>query len=111
MGQVTVPVNGRSFTILCDDGQEVRIRRLAQYVDAKVAEFVGTVGQVGEARLLLLAALVIADELSDANDTLDRERSRAQAASAERAVADATADGIQGVAKRVEAIAAHLETP
>ena len=47
-----MPVNGRSFAILCDDGQEPRIRRLAQYVDGKVAEFVGSVGQVGEARLL-----------------------------------------------------------
>ena len=73
-GQVTVPVNGRSFAITCDDGQEPRIRRLAQYVDAKVAEFVSSIGQVGEARLLLLAALVIADELSDARDELQHQR-------------------------------------
>ena len=78
MGQVSVPVNGRSYALSCDDGQETRIRRLAQYVDAKVAEFVGSVGQVGEARLLLLAALVIADELSDANDALEEERNRAE---------------------------------
>src|SRR5438045_2460526 len=78
MGQVSVPVNGRSYAITCDDGQETRIRRLAQYVDAKVAEFVGSVGQAGEARLLLLASLVIADELSDANDALERERNRAK---------------------------------
>ncbi len=102
MGEVTVPVNGRSFAITCDDGQEPRIRRLAQYVDAKVAEFVSSIGQVGEARLLLLAALVIADELSDARDVSQQEHNRA---------ADATADGIEGMAKRVEAIAARLETP
>ena len=111
MGQVTVPVNGRSFTITCDDGQEPRIRRLAQYVDAKVAEVVSSIGQVGEARLLLLAALVIADELSDANDVL-HERNRARAADAkEVADTDAAANGIQGMAKRVEAIAERLETP
>jgi cell division protein ZapA len=102
MGQVTVPVNGRSFTITCDDGQEPRIRGLAQYVDAKVAEFVSSIGQVGEARLLLLAALVIADELSDARDVSQRERNRAS---------DATANDIQGMTKRVEAIAERLETP
>ena len=112
MGRVTVPVNGRSFTITCDDGQEPRIRRLAQYVDAKVAEFVSSIGQVGEARLLLLAALVIADELSDAKDEFQQERNRARAADTERvAAADAAADGIEGMAKRVEAIAARLETP
>jgi cell division protein ZapA len=112
MGQVTVQVNSRSFAITCDDGQEGRIRRLAQYVDAKVAGFVGNLGQVGEARLLLLAALVIADELSDANDALQQERNRAQAADTEReAAADAAANGVQGMAKRVEAIAERLKTP
>ena len=90
MGQVSVPVNGRSYAIICEDGQETRIRRLAQYVDAKVGEFVGSVGQVGEARLLLLAALVIADELSDANEALN---------------------GGAGAAKRVAAIAAEAQTP
>jgi cell division protein ZapA len=112
MGQVTVAVNGRSYTVTCDDGQEPRIRRLAQYVDAKVGEFDTSVGQVGEARLLLLAALVIADELSDAKDALERERNHAQTVDAKRSAdADTLAEGIHDVAKRVEAIAARLETP
>ncbi|MBV8507591.1 MAG: cell division protein ZapA [Alphaproteobacteria bacterium] len=101
MGQVSVPVNGRSYAITCDDGQETRIRRLAQYVDAKVAGFVGSVGQVGEARLLLLAALVIADELSDANDALERERGRAENPS----------NGKGETAGQVAPIAARLQTP
>jgi cell division protein ZapA len=101
MGQVSVPVNGRSYAITCDDGQETRIRRLAQYVDAKVAGFVGSVGQVGEARLLLLAALAIADELSDANDALERERGRAENSS----------NGRDETAGQVAPIAARLQTP
>ena len=106
MGQVNLTVNGRPFAVTCDDGQEGRIRRLGQYVDAKVAEFVGNIGQVGEARLLLLAALVIADELADANEALQQpERGSARADAA-----DAAASGINGIAQRVEAIAARLET-
>ena len=101
MGQVSVTVNGRSYEITCDDGQEIRTRRLAQYVDAKVAEFVGRVGQVGEARLLLLAALVIADELSDVNDALERQRNQAENASNERDEA----------AEQTAPIAAGLQTP
>jgi cell division protein ZapA len=101
MAQISVPVNGRSYAITCDDGQEARIRRLAQYVDAKVSEFVANVGQVGEARLLLLAALSIADELSDANDALEREGKRREGA----------AGGAGETAKRVETIAARLQTP
>jgi cell division protein ZapA len=104
MARVSVPVNGRSFAISCDDGQEARIRRLAQYVDAKIAEFVADVGQAGEARLLLLAALVIADELSDANDALEQERSRGHSA-------EIPPNGGRGMARQAEPIAARSPTP
>jgi cell division protein ZapA len=111
MGQINLTVNGRPFAVGCDDGQEARIRRLGQYVDAKVAEFVGRLGQVGEARLLLLAALVIADELADANEALRLERNGARAAQAEAtAAAGAAASGVHSIAQRVEAIAARIET-
>jgi cell division protein ZapA len=109
MAQVNLTVNGRPFAVTCDDGQEARIRRLGEYVDAKVAEFVRSIGQVGEARLLLLAALVIADELADANEGLRQERNGVHDAAASAAV-DAAANGIHGLAQRVEAIAARLET-
>jgi cell division protein ZapA len=112
MGQVSVTVNGRLYAVSCDEGQEARIRRLAQYVDAKIADFVGTFGQVGEARMILLAALVIADELADANEALQQERGHAQAADRERdGAADAAANGIEGIAQRVEAIAVRPEAP
>ncbi|HVB18535.1 MAG TPA: cell division protein ZapA [Stellaceae bacterium] len=110
MGQVVVKVNGRDFALSCADGQEPRIRRLAQYVDAHVGEFTKTVGQVGEARLILLAALVIADELSDANEALQQERNRARAAGAPAAEPGEAASGIRGAAQRIEAIAARLES-
>ena len=101
MSQISVPVNGRSFTITCDDGQEARTRRLAQYVDAKVGQFAGSVGQVGEAKLLLLAALVIDDELADANEALEQERKRANPKS----------EAVRGASKPTEAIAARLVSP
>ena len=58
MGEVVVKINGRDFPLTCTDGQESRTRRLAQYVDGKIAEFSKNLGQIGEARLLLLAALI-----------------------------------------------------
>src|SRR5271168_4935329 len=104
MGQVVVTVNGRAFPLNCADGEEPRIRRLAQYVDGKVGEFVKTHGQIGEARMILLAALVIADELSDTNDLVQAERSRSR----NIAIADdsgAVVTGIRGIAQRIESIA------
>ena len=115
MGQLVVKVNGRDFPLSCADGEEPRIRRLAQYIDAKVGEFVKTIGQVGEARLILLAAIVITDELSDANDALQQERSRSHAGgtaggAASEAAAAGTASGIREMAQRIESIAARLES-
>lgn len=114
MGQVVVKVNGRDFPLSCADGQEPRIRRLAQCVDAKVGDFTKILGQVGEARLILLAALVIADELSDANEALVQERGRiraeAGAVAASGEAEQAAASGVERATSRIEAIAARLET-
>ena len=104
MAQVSLTVNGRSFAVTCEDGQEARIRRLGQYVDAKIAEFVRNVGQVGEARLLLLAALVIADELADTEEALRLARRGGDGAG------DAAASDLLASAKRVDAIAPRIET-
>ena len=65
MAQVDVFVNGQSYRIACEDGQEDRLVDLAAMVDEKVAELVNQIGQVGSNRLLVMAALVIADELVD----------------------------------------------
>jgi cell division protein ZapA len=62
MPLVNVMVNNRAYTIACDDGEEDHLRELAQMVDAKAREVLGSVGQVGDAKLLLMAALLIADE-------------------------------------------------
>jgi len=108
MGQVVVTVNGRAFPLNCADGEEPRIRRLAQYVDGKIGEFVKTHGQIGEARLILLAALVIADELSDTSDMVARGRAYGGEGDAE--TSRAVVSGIRGIAQRIESIAARLES-
>ena len=108
MSQVVVKVNGREFAVSCAEGQESRIRRLAQYVDAKVGEFVKQLGQVGEARLMLLASLVITDELADANEALLQERARNRAAGGNGG--DGAAGGIRAMAERIENVAARLES-
>ncbi|MBV8335449.1 MAG: cell division protein ZapA [Alphaproteobacteria bacterium] len=111
MAHVSVTVNGRAFAITCEDGQETRIRKLGQYVESKVAQFVDSVGQVGEARLLLLAALVIADELADTEEALRLARKGGNGAGAKAvAAAEAAAGDLLASAKRVEAIAAGSET-
>ena len=71
MPQIPLTINGRTYRLGCAEGDEARLKEvghiLAQKMDALVAEF----GQAGEARLLLMAALLVADELLDTRAALD----------------------------------------
>lgn len=66
MAQLTIEVNGRSYAVGCEDGQEAHLRGLAAQIDAQVRQVADEVGPLGETRLLLMAALMLADELADA---------------------------------------------
>ena len=109
MPQVTVVVNGRSYTIACEPGEEDRVRQLGRSIDAKVVGFAKDAPQAGEARLLVMAALMLADELSEARETLRRARSTSGSAVAEAAEEEALASGIERLALRIETVAARLE--
>lgn len=108
MGEVAVTINGRSYEIACDDGQEDRLSRLASYIDKKVAELVSSVGQIGDTRLLVMANLLLADELSEAYSELAALRDGDQVADENR-IDEALVAGIDSLAQRIEDIAAHLE--
>lgn len=66
MGQVTVTLNGRAYRLSCGEGEEARLTALADHVRSKLDTLVAQFGQVGNDRLILMAALLIADELWDA---------------------------------------------
>ena len=66
MAQITLKINDRSYEMTCDDGQEEHLRKLAEHVDERMRQLADSVGQVGEARLLIMASLLITDELYDA---------------------------------------------
>ncbi|HSR55048.1 MAG TPA: cell division protein ZapA [Alphaproteobacteria bacterium] len=107
MGQVSIQVNGRNYDIACDDGEEEHVLRLGRYIDGKLAELVAQMGQVGDSRLLVMAALLIADELSDAYGKLEKTRTGAEIDVSE--VNGEAAHGISVLAERIDDIAAGLE--
>lgn len=110
MAQVAVTINGRGYQIACDDGQEVHLRQLANYIDRRVAELVAAMGQVGDMRLLVMVSLLIADELSDANaEMAELRQGRESRQSTEEQVGHVAAQAIESLAVRVEEIAARLE--
>ena len=100
MATVTVEINGRPYAVGCADGQEERVRILAKQFDVQVRQVASEVGQVGDIRLFLMSALLLADELHEA-----RLQGGARAAPA----AASTSSGNDGVAEALNAVAARLE--
>jgi len=114
MPLVNVMINGRAYTIACDDGEETHLKELATHVDNKAREVLGSVGQVGETRMLLMAALLLADEHHDLvakvghgaaqGSSEDTQKLHLKAEQAESQAADA----LEAAAKKLEDIAARL---
>jgi cell division protein ZapA len=75
-------------------------------IDAKVVGFAKDAPQAGEARLLVLASLLLADELAETKEALRRGRERGPGANGDEA---ALASGIDRLASRIETVAARLE--
>src|ERR1700744_5662712 len=71
MPLVNVMVNARAYTIACDEGEEEHLKELAAHVDQKVRELTGSVGQVGDQKLMLMAAVLITDEFFEARGRVD----------------------------------------
>lgn len=108
MGQVAVTINGRSYDIGCDDGQEDHVRGLAEYLDGRVAELVGGMGQVGDARLLVMASLLITDELVEAVREIEGLKAHTEAET-EQKVVERESAGLDALSSRLEELAARLE--
>lgn len=104
MAQVSVTINGRIYQIACDDGQEANLTRLANYVDKRVGELVAAVGQVGDDRLLVMASLLVADELSAAATRLDGldDSNRLREEGSLISNIDTLAERIEHIAQRLE---------
>ncbi|WP_421739231.1 cell division protein ZapA [Caulobacter sp.] len=65
MAQLTIQVNGRPYIVGCEDGQEAHLLEIARLFDRQVRQVSQDVGQLGETRLFLMGALLLADEMSD----------------------------------------------
>ena len=63
MAQAVVTIAGRTYRMNCDEGEEPHIEHLALQVDSKIAELRGAFGEIGDQRIVVMAALTLADEL------------------------------------------------
>jgi len=105
MATVSVSINGRSYQLACDDGQEAHVAALAAYADGRARQLVGAVGQVGESMLLAMLCLLLADEVTEARAEVDRHNRGDDHEAADAALAN----GLDLLAQRIDGIANRLE--
>jgi len=111
MPLMEVVVNGREYQVACDAGQEERLRELAQHLDKRVQVLAASVGQVGDARLLLMAGLLLTDELSIATAKIaEREKDTALVKAKLANTTETLEKAEAGIAQLLDRASARIET-
>ena len=117
MSQVNVTINGRQFRMACEDGQEDHLRQLAKELDERIVALRGQFGEIGDARLTVMAALMVADELAETGKKLEAAggrprraagRPRRRRRSARQATQAAIVAAFNSAAERIEDMAKKL---
>jgi cell division protein ZapA len=117
MAQVTVRINGYAYTVGCQDGEEQHLLAMAAEIERRIESVKAVAGQSGESRMLVMAALLMADDLFELGRALrDAQKQADAAAKAASQAAAGTTDPKLGrrlgrLARRAEEIAAGLEHP
>ncbi|TVV73274.1 cell division protein ZapA [Sphingomonas solaris] len=104
MATVELTIAGRRHELACRDGEEAHLRGIAAMVDAKANEAARSMGGMSEARQMLFAALMMADELNDAR------AAAARAAAAPPETDPAIIDVVEWMAGRIEQLSALIDT-
>ena len=110
MSHINVTINGRQYRMACEEGQEARLLDLAGNLETRIQSLRGKFGEIGDARLTVMAALTVCDELLDADQrvrALEEELEalrgvRTAAADRARATQIAVANALNAAAERIE---------
>jgi cell division protein ZapA len=110
MSHVNVTINGRQYRMACEEGQESRLLKLAESLESRVESLRGKFGEIGDARLTVMAAITVCDELLDASGrirNLEEELAtlrdvRVAAVDRAKATQTAVANALNAAADRIE---------
>jgi cell division protein ZapA len=110
MSHINVTINGRQYRMACEEGQELRLLKLAESFEQRIQNLRGKFGEIGDARLTVMAALTVCDELLDTSSripSLEQELEelrgvRVAAADRARATQSAVANALNSAAERIE---------
>src|SRR3982750_1307980 len=106
MAQISLEVNGRPYAVGCEDGQEAHLMELGRLFDHQVRQVSQDMGQLGDTRLFLMGALLLADELADARGRLAQAQAEMGRLQNDRTRLESRAvAALETAAKRIEKLA------
>ena len=105
---VTIRLNGNPYQIGCGVGEEAHVSRLGEEVEAIMQSLVASVGQIGEARLLAMVALILADR---AATIADERKSNIDATEEHTADHVTAAEALEKAAEQIAALASRIAKP
>jgi cell division protein ZapA len=115
MSALRIIIGGREYEVACDDGEEGRLKNLARLLDERVRSLGGGKGKINDLQVIMLAGLMLTDELEDAKRELTalrhdiRNSSQSFETNKQIELEGAVAATLHNIAARVEAIAGELE--
>lgn len=108
MGEIAVKMNGRTYDIACDDGQEQRVRELAAYVENKARDVARSGAAQTETHLMVITSILLSDEIFDLQRGIADIRGRMENAGSKQGLSkddeQFIADAITQLAQRIEAL-------
>ena len=110
MSHINVTINARQYRMACEEGQEVRLLKLAEGLETRIQSLRGKFGEIGDARLTVMAALTVCDELVDSGNrirTMEQELTelrdfRNAAVERARMTQTAVVNALNSAAERIE---------
>ena len=110
MGQVSITLNGRTYRLECGEGEEAHLIELAEYLGTHLETMKFKFGQIGDDRLILMAGLMVTDELWEAKRQLDEMKTAMAELRRDRSAADETAKSVRvDLAEAIGAAADRIE--
>ena len=116
MSHINVTINARQYRMACEEGQEIRLLKLAESLEQRIETLRGKFGEIGDARLTVMAALTVCDELVDATHRMRAQEEELESlrnlrvAATDRAKATqiAVTNALNAAAERIEKTAQVL---
>ncbi len=109
MAEANLNINGKNYSIHCEDGQEQRVLELGQFVDSRLKDIAQAGAASNENHLLVLTALMLADEIFDLREDSTALNSQLQSSQANQNDEASVALAIDELANRIERIAGRLQ--